>query len=173
MPRYQVTAPDGRVVTLEGDSPPTDADLDEIFASLPPAQTADPTAMQVAGEFAAGVNESLMFIPDTLTQGAVGGLHGLAELIQGNGLDAAVTAIREAPTISDAIRLVGGQAPGDPVMEPSNLQRGARTAGQLAGAAVGFKAVPGRDLTRATDAAAVLRWLWLCRTCHGSWAGVG
>lgn len=35
MPRYQVTAPDGRTVTLEGDSPPTDADLDGIFASLP------------------------------------------------------------------------------------------------------------------------------------------
>jgi hypothetical protein len=36
MPRYQVTAPDGRTVTLEGDTPPTDADLEGIFASLPP-----------------------------------------------------------------------------------------------------------------------------------------
>jgi hypothetical protein len=35
MPRYQVTAPDGRTVTLEGDTPPTDADLEGIFASLP------------------------------------------------------------------------------------------------------------------------------------------
>lgn len=38
MPRYQVTAPDGRTVTLEGDTPPTDADLEGIFASLPPAK---------------------------------------------------------------------------------------------------------------------------------------
>ena len=45
MPRYQVTAPDGRTVTLEGDAPPTDADLDGIFASLPPSEKKDPTAM--------------------------------------------------------------------------------------------------------------------------------
>lgn len=36
MPRYTVQAPDGRTVTLEGDAPPTDQDLDEIFASLGP-----------------------------------------------------------------------------------------------------------------------------------------
>ena len=45
MPRYQVTAPDGRTVTLEGDAPPTDADLDGIFASLPPPEKKDPAAM--------------------------------------------------------------------------------------------------------------------------------
>lgn len=40
MPRYQVTAPDGRTVVLEGDTPPTDADLDGIFGSLPPKAAA-------------------------------------------------------------------------------------------------------------------------------------
>lgn len=39
MPTYVVTDPkSGRKVKLTGDSPPTDADLDEIFASLPAVQ---------------------------------------------------------------------------------------------------------------------------------------
>lgn len=37
MPSYEVTAPDGRKLRLTGDTPPTDADLDAIFADLPPA----------------------------------------------------------------------------------------------------------------------------------------
>lgn len=36
--RFQVKAPDGRTVVFEGDSQPTDADLDEIFANLPAKQ---------------------------------------------------------------------------------------------------------------------------------------
>ena len=35
MPKYKVTAPDGRTVYLTGDSAPTDADLEEVFAGLP------------------------------------------------------------------------------------------------------------------------------------------
>jgi hypothetical protein len=37
MPTYRVTAPDGRVVRLTGNSPPTDDELEQVFASLPPA----------------------------------------------------------------------------------------------------------------------------------------
>ena len=36
--RFEVKAPDGRTVVLEGDSRPTDADLDEIFSNLPQNQ---------------------------------------------------------------------------------------------------------------------------------------
>src|SRR3990167_7279834 len=35
MPRYTVQSPDGRKVTLEGNSPPTEQDLDQVFSSLP------------------------------------------------------------------------------------------------------------------------------------------
>lgn len=35
MPRYQITAPDGRVVVIEGDRPPTSTDAQRIFAGLP------------------------------------------------------------------------------------------------------------------------------------------
>lgn len=45
MPRYQITAPDGRTVVVEGDRAPTEADAVEIFSQLPakeqPAQAAD------------------------------------------------------------------------------------------------------------------------------------
>lgn len=40
MPRFQITAPDGRLVTVEGDTAPTEKDATEIFASLPPKEKA-------------------------------------------------------------------------------------------------------------------------------------
>lgn len=53
MARYQITAPDGRVITVEGDSPPTEADAEQIFASLPaaekPATTEREFSMPTAG----------------------------------------------------------------------------------------------------------------------------
>lgn len=53
MPTYQVTDPaSGRRVELTGDTPPTDEDLDEIFKSLPPAESKpqDKTFLQKAGQ---------------------------------------------------------------------------------------------------------------------------
>lgn len=35
---YEITAPDGRQLEIEGDTPPNEQDLDRIFADLPPAQ---------------------------------------------------------------------------------------------------------------------------------------
>lgn len=64
MPVYVVTDPQtGRKVRLTGDQPPTDADLDEIFSSLPAVQQPteqqpeqqDSTAMNVAKEFGSGL----------------------------------------------------------------------------------------------------------------------
>jgi len=37
MAKFKVTGPDGRKITLTGDSPPTEAELIDIFAKLPPA----------------------------------------------------------------------------------------------------------------------------------------
>lgn len=47
MPTYRVTAPDGRTVRLTGDSPPTEQELEEIFATLP-AAAAQPAAPSAA-----------------------------------------------------------------------------------------------------------------------------
>lgn len=38
MPRFQITAPDGRIVTIEGDREPTQEDAATIFAQLPPKE---------------------------------------------------------------------------------------------------------------------------------------
>lgn len=35
---YEITAPDGRQLEIEGDTPPSERDLDEIFSNLPPLQ---------------------------------------------------------------------------------------------------------------------------------------
>ena len=42
MPRYRVTAPDGRVLRLTGDRPPTKEALDEIFAATAPQAAPQP-----------------------------------------------------------------------------------------------------------------------------------
>lgn len=38
MPTYKITAPDGRTVKIKGDHAPTEADIEAIFATRPPAQ---------------------------------------------------------------------------------------------------------------------------------------
>jgi hypothetical protein len=40
MPVYEITAPDGRVLEIEGTTSPTEQDLDGIFANLPPKKEA-------------------------------------------------------------------------------------------------------------------------------------
>lgn len=42
MPTYKITAPDGRTLRLTGDSPPTEAELEEVFKSLPAASPGAP-----------------------------------------------------------------------------------------------------------------------------------
>ncbi len=46
MPKYKLQAPDGRTVTVEGDEPPDEAALDEIFASLPAAAVKEKPAAE-------------------------------------------------------------------------------------------------------------------------------
>lgn len=44
MPSYTVQSPAGQAVTIEGDSPPTEKELDDIFAKVAPADTPAPVA---------------------------------------------------------------------------------------------------------------------------------
>jgi hypothetical protein len=51
MPKYKITAPDGRQFILTGDEPPSQEAIDEAYANLPPLDTAkevtpEPTLMQ-------------------------------------------------------------------------------------------------------------------------------
>lgn len=47
MPTYEITAPDGRQLEIEGDTPPTEQDLDRIFADMPDNNTNALTNIQV------------------------------------------------------------------------------------------------------------------------------
>lgn len=53
MPIYEVTHPTGKVIEIEGDTPPTQADLDAIFARLNPPAAFDP-AMSALRDAAIG-----------------------------------------------------------------------------------------------------------------------
>lgn len=50
MPQFQLTAPDGRMVTVEGAEPPTESDADDIFAGIP-AKAAKPPLTSMEGLF--------------------------------------------------------------------------------------------------------------------------
>jgi hypothetical protein len=49
MGRYQIKAPDGRTVTIEGPSPPTQDDAEEIFRNLPPIAPSKTQSEMLAG----------------------------------------------------------------------------------------------------------------------------
>ncbi len=102
MPTYKVTDPTtGRTVKLTGDSPPTEQELEEIFASLPKMEQPQTQPVDADGEpslsmfekpaqpiqkpeesltdKAIGVGESALSIGSGLTTGAAGGLLGTIE----------------------------------------------------------------------------------------------
>lgn len=102
MPTYKVTDPaTGRTVKLTGDSPPTEQELEEIFASLPKMEQPQTQPVDAGGEpslsmfekpaqpmqkpeesltdKAIGVGESALSIGSGLTTGAAGGLLGTIE----------------------------------------------------------------------------------------------
>lgn len=66
MARYTVEAPDGRRVTIEGDSEPTEADLEDIFNSLPQEKTKDSLADQLKSDAPQLIGSASQFIPGPL-----------------------------------------------------------------------------------------------------------
>jgi hypothetical protein len=137
MAKYHVEAPDGRKVTLEGDTPPTDADLDEIFKSLPAALD-----KPIGGEQA-------MLHPDT-SRSEPGAGHPYAQL--GRGVQDA-----SAKLLLGARQLFGMESPEEANAIRAQLQpqTNLETAGQIAPTAALAAAVPGGPglAGLATDAA--------------------
>jgi len=85
MPTYRVTAPDGRKVSLTGETPPTKEQLDKIFAQL--GESAPPSRTGVAGAAAlskAGLSEAPWYarpvIGPKLVLGVVEKLPGVPPL---------------------------------------------------------------------------------------------
>ena len=79
MPRYKIQAPDGRTVTIEGDAPPSEADLDGIFAQLPAADAAPEVEGPGIGESVGrGAIQGLTFgFGDEITGAIEGGYRAL------------------------------------------------------------------------------------------------
>lgn len=108
MPTYEIQAPDGRTLSVEGPTPPTEADLDAIFKAVPAAEQPQnqqmgmsPVGMTAAG-YAAGavsnagplVNKAASYVAKSpIAQRAIGaGIGAVTGLASGVG-DVAVDAI--------------------------------------------------------------------------------
>lgn len=70
MARYTVEAPDGRRVTIEGDSEPTESDLDEIFNSLPAKENESSTLDKIKSDAPQLLGSATQFIPGPFGIGA-------------------------------------------------------------------------------------------------------
>lgn len=169
MPTYMVTDPNtGRKVKLTGDTPPTDADLDDIFASLPAPEkgmmqsineaiTSNPIGRGVS-EFAAGVN-----------RGATGLVDFAASLpnaaLQVAGIDAQIPSLTKAiPQATQGNFMEQGigrdvvRAAGEVV--PSSIAMGAglrAAANPLIGQAGNASALPSMGQAAESTGAGVLR----------------
>lgn len=95
MARYTVEAPDGRRVTIEGDSQPTEADLEEVFSSLPnkDAPASDPTLPNSAQ-----------------VDNAVSGREDLLSQVMANAGNNAKLVANPLETGKNALGLLGGVA---------------------------------------------------------------
>jgi len=66
MPRYKITAPDGRQFILIGDKPPSQEAIDDAYANLPPLDTAKevtqaPQERDYSGETVIGLSIMILF----------------------------------------------------------------------------------------------------------------
>jgi hypothetical protein len=84
MPTYKVTAPDGRTVSLTGDSPPTEAELEDVFSALSAQPKAPaPATGSAAGRFAEGAWENLN--PVNMVKGVAGAVMHPIDTVKAAG----------------------------------------------------------------------------------------
>lgn len=129
MARFKIQAPDGRTVTLEGDSPPSEADLDGIFAQLP-AREEGPGQLESA---ARGAAQGVTF---GLSDEIVGGVEGAYGALTGDESfsDAYTRSRDESRAANEAAREENPWTYG-----ASEIGSGALTGGWGAARAVGAK----------------------------------
>lgn len=97
MPTYKVTDPStGRAVKLTGDSPPTEQELEEIFASLPKMEVEQERTFP---EKLAGFGESAAAIGSGMIAEPIAGLAGLVSLpFEGADAGGVVNKVKDALT---------------------------------------------------------------------------
>jgi hypothetical protein len=144
MPDYELTAPDGRIVRVSGDKPPSQEDAQKIFQSIPANQQAaqpkqSPSWAQSAGE-AAIRTSGQMIGPFTRP---ILGLVGQAEEMMG----------AKSPRTLPLPRFMGGDVTVD---RPTSMKGAAQTVGSLVEGAANYLlpgTVAGRDLMMSAGAA--------------------
>lgn len=115
MPTYEVTAPDGRRVRLTGDSPPTDAELEHIFASLPPPKlTGEQRRADITAEIDAATEAAAP--RETWGKAVMAGAAGMGRALSDPAIGAArliagVPGMRGTPTAGAASSLAALLAP--------------------------------------------------------------
>ena len=60
MPTYRITAPDGRKFKLTGDSPPTEQEIEEAYAKLPPIEQTQQEPLKTIGD----INPLYLYLPN-------------------------------------------------------------------------------------------------------------
>lgn len=98
MPVYRIQSPAGREVEIEGDAPPSDSDLDEIFAGLP-----EPTPAVRVGELAPSDIRGYLQTPR---------IEGLENFAPENPTPALTT---RPPTLSEDLASLGETVIGTPL----------------------------------------------------------
>ena len=143
MPTYDVTGPDGRTLSLDGPAPPTEAELDEIFAAVG-ARQPDFRSEVVADYEPPSILNSAMGVAGDLVTGAAKGLGqtatNLSEAVHMiPGVSRGIDALYGAPVSQTAFQEA------DRLMTPTNI---AQSIGKGAEQLSEFF-VPGGAVTRA------------------------
>lgn len=126
MPTYRVTDPDtGITLRLTGDSPPTEQELEQIFAAQQPAQQQPASRMQPpgsVGELLSGAGRAILGTPEaglSLASSAiaepVAGLAGLAQSL--NPLAAPGAGARTVESVREALTFEPRTGPGREAVE--------------------------------------------------------
>lgn len=143
MPKYLVTSPQGQTLEIEGDTPPTEKELDDIFARMAPADKPAPVAKEKSVVERLNTGYADLVSPNDQAEArkkmsAVGARGALPALGQAAGGATGPF----APIAVPVLGALGGAA-GEIV--GSALEGTVPTGGQIAGAAV-EGAIPGSPL---------------------------
>lgn len=117
MPTYSIKSPDGRTVELQGDSPPTEQELNEIFAKLPKPTAPSPSATQQPSMVSRGLN-ALPAVGGAVG-GLIGGAGGTAFGLGFGGVPGAIGGAALGGSAGEAVSQLGHRIMGDKAPESS------------------------------------------------------
>ena len=133
MPKYKITAPDGRQFILSGDKPPSQEVIDEAYANLPSLDTAQQTQPERVQQVQAQTEPTLMekirgiSLKEVIKETPKQVVSDIARLAPYAALPFSAIGLAGQAGITGASRVIGGLAEGESV--PQALKSGAIAAG--------------------------------------------